>query len=156
MQKRIGFDARFYNRAGPGRYTKALLDHLEIVDKNNKYLVFLTKEGFDLYQPKNANFEKVLETEERTWHSRIEGLGFPAKCVPEAEIEFPRHVANENGDNASTGSLKTVYKGYTIRQTHCLVDSPAILPRHALYRRQCEPRTNQLGSSVFSLGGISR
>jgi len=103
-----------------------------------------------------TNFEKVLETEERTWHSRIEGLGFPAKCVPEAEIEFPRHVANENGDNASTGSLKTVYKGYAIRQTHCLVDSPAILPRHALYRRQCEPRTNQLGSSVFSLGGISR
>jgi len=103
-----------------------------------------------------TNFEKVLETEERKWHSRIEGLGFPAKCVPEAEIEFPRHVANENGDNASTGSLKTVYKGYTIRQTHCLVDSPAILPRHALYRRQCEPRTNQLGSSVFSLGGISR
>ena len=36
----IGIDARFYGEAGPGRYAKAVVQHLEIVDKKNKYKIW--------------------------------------------------------------------------------------------------------------------
>ena len=39
--KKIGIDARFYGKAGPGRYTKNIIKHLEKVDKKNKYFVLL-------------------------------------------------------------------------------------------------------------------
>ncbi len=44
MSRRIGIDARFYGKAGPGRYTKTIIQHLEKVDKENEYLIFLTKD----------------------------------------------------------------------------------------------------------------
>jgi hypothetical protein len=43
--KTIGIDARFYGEAGPGRYTKAIIEHLEKIDKTNKYYIFLRKRG---------------------------------------------------------------------------------------------------------------
>jgi glycosyltransferase involved in cell wall biosynthesis len=56
----IGIDARFWGEAGPGRYTKAILAHLEKIDVQNKYYVFLRKKGFEQYTPQNPNFTKVL------------------------------------------------------------------------------------------------
>ena len=35
---KIGIDARFYAKAGPGRYTKSIIQHLEKVDKKNDYV----------------------------------------------------------------------------------------------------------------------
>ncbi|MBD3366388.1 glycosyltransferase [candidate division WWE3 bacterium] len=57
--KTIGIDARFWGEAGPGRYTKALIEHLEKADTKNKYLIFLRKKGFESYTPQNSNFKKV-------------------------------------------------------------------------------------------------
>ena len=48
---RIGIDARFYGKAGPGRYTKSIVQHLEKVDAENEYIIFLTTEGYKEYQP---------------------------------------------------------------------------------------------------------
>jgi len=58
----IGIDARFYGprQKGLGRYVQKLVDNLEKVDSSNQYIIFLRKENWSEYQPKNPNFKKVL------------------------------------------------------------------------------------------------
>lgn len=58
----IGIDARFFGPVGKGlgRYTQKLIEHLERTDNENRYFVFIGKENFDDYHPKNKNFQKVL------------------------------------------------------------------------------------------------
>lgn len=76
---KIGIDARFYGKAGPGRYTKNIVKHLEKVDMENEYVIFLRKEGFDEYIPKNSNFKKVLA--DHTWYSWDEQTRFLWKVL---------------------------------------------------------------------------
>lgn len=77
--KRIGIDARFYGKAGPGRYTKNIITHLEKIDLENEYFVFLKKEGFDTYFPKNKNFKKILAN--YNWYSFDEQIRFLFKAI---------------------------------------------------------------------------
>lgn len=74
---RIGIDARFYGPIGKGlgRYTQKLIENLEKIDKNNRYFIFLRKNNFDAYQPKNNNFKKVLA--DFKWYTVEEQLKFP-------------------------------------------------------------------------------
>lgn len=74
---RIGIDARFFGvrRKGLGRYTQKLINHLERVDEENAYFIFLQKDNFDEYEPKNPNFQKVLA--DYRWYSWEEQLKFP-------------------------------------------------------------------------------
>ncbi|MBU1255345.1 hypothetical protein KKH35_00555, partial [Patescibacteria group bacterium] len=62
QKKRIGIDARLYGpkQTGPGRYVQKLIQNLEKIDLDNQYIVFLRKENWNEYQPKNKNFKKVL------------------------------------------------------------------------------------------------
>lgn len=58
---KIGIDARMYSiPGGIGRYTRELINGLEKVDDVNQYIIFIDKEGFGNYEPKNKNFKKVL------------------------------------------------------------------------------------------------
>jgi len=59
---RIGIDARFYGSLGKGlgRYTEKLIEHLERIDSENEYIIFLRRENFDEYHPRNPRFKKVL------------------------------------------------------------------------------------------------
>lgn len=77
--KKIGIDARFYGKAGPGRYTKNIIKHLEKVDKKNKYFVLLKKDNFDDYVPINPNFSKVLA--DCPWYSWQEQTSFLFKVL---------------------------------------------------------------------------
>jgi len=74
---RIGIDARFYGPHGKGlgRYTQKLLENLEKIDQKNEYFVLLRKENFDEYQPKNANFQKILA--DFRWYSISEQVRMP-------------------------------------------------------------------------------
>ncbi len=74
---RIGIDARFYGPLGKGlgRYTQKLIENLERVDDSNRYFIFLKKEGFHSYDPKNKNFRKVLA--DYPWYTFREQLKFP-------------------------------------------------------------------------------
>lgn len=74
---RIGIDARFYGPIGKGlgRYTQKLIENLERVDKKNQYFIFLKKENFDEYQPKNENFQKVLA--DFRWYTLEEQIKMP-------------------------------------------------------------------------------
>lgn len=58
---RIGIDARFYGSLGKGlgRYTEKLIEHLESLDQENEYTVFLRRENFSEYVPKNPRFKKA-------------------------------------------------------------------------------------------------
>jgi glycosyltransferase involved in cell wall biosynthesis len=74
---RIGIDARFYGPIGKGlgRYTQKLIENLEKIDKTNEYFVFLKKENFNDYIPKNKNFRKVLA--DFRWYTFDEQINFP-------------------------------------------------------------------------------
>ncbi|HEX8974509.1 MAG TPA: glycosyltransferase family 1 protein [Patescibacteria group bacterium] len=74
---RIGIDARFFGSLGKGlgRYTQKLIENLERIDRENQYVVFLRKDNFDEYVPKNPNFHKVLA--DYRWYTFSEQLFFP-------------------------------------------------------------------------------
>jgi glycosyltransferase involved in cell wall biosynthesis len=57
----IGIDARFFGTTGKGlgRYTEKLISSLEQIDTENTYTIFLYKESYHEYIPKNPNFTKV-------------------------------------------------------------------------------------------------
>ncbi|KKP79427.1 MAG: hypothetical protein A2271_02560 [Candidatus Moranbacteria bacterium RIFOXYA12_FULL_35_19] len=74
---RIGIDARFFGPIGKGlgRYTQKLIENLEKVDNSNQYFIFLKKENFEDYQPKNKNFQRVLA--DYRWYTFAEQIKFP-------------------------------------------------------------------------------
>ncbi|MCX6765964.1 MAG: glycosyltransferase family 1 protein [Candidatus Moranbacteria bacterium] len=74
---RIGIDARFYGSVGKGlgRYTQKLIENLEIIDQENRYFIFLRKENFKEYQPKNKNFQKILA--DYHWYTFSEQINMP-------------------------------------------------------------------------------
>jgi glycosyltransferase involved in cell wall biosynthesis len=71
---KIGIDARFYGEAGPGRYAKNIVEHLEQIDQKNEYFIFLRPKGFSSYKINNQNFKKVVA--DYKWYSWSEQLGF--------------------------------------------------------------------------------
>lgn len=74
---RIGIDARFFgpDSKGLGRYTQMLITHLEKIDQNNDYVIFLRRTNFDTYVPHNVRFTKILA--DYRWYSFAEQLFFP-------------------------------------------------------------------------------
>ncbi|MEN9389063.1 MAG: hypothetical protein RLY61_147 [Candidatus Parcubacteria bacterium] len=75
----IAFDARFFNEAGPGRYVKNLLSHLEQLDTLNTYYVLLKANSYDDYKPTKPNFIKVKA--DYTWYSFKEQTFFLLKLI---------------------------------------------------------------------------
>lgn len=76
---RIGIDARFYGSLGKGlgRYTEKLIEHLEGIDQEHEYVVFLRRENFSEYTPKNHNFRK--EIAQYAWYGFSEQTLFVLK-----------------------------------------------------------------------------
>ncbi len=74
---KIGIDARFFGarQKGLGRYVQKLVENLEIVDSDNQYVIFLRRDNWREYQPKNSNFKKVLANYK--WYGFREQLFFP-------------------------------------------------------------------------------
>ncbi len=56
---KIVIDARMYQESGIGRYIRNLIFNLQIIDKENEYLILHLKEDYDTLIYKN-NFRKVL------------------------------------------------------------------------------------------------
>jgi glycosyltransferase involved in cell wall biosynthesis len=77
--KVIAVDARFYAEAGPGRYVKNIVQHLENIDRQNKYVIFMRSRGYDQYTPGNPNFQKVLA--DVPWYGWAEQTVFLAKIL---------------------------------------------------------------------------
>lgn len=77
--KRIAIDGRFFGEAGPGRYTKAIIEHLEKLDTKNTYFIFLKPRGMNEYVPKNANFIKIEANHH--WYGWDEQIRFLFKII---------------------------------------------------------------------------
>ena len=71
---KIGIDARLLEQQGPGRYVVNLLRELERQDSDNDYIIFLTKEGSELYHPNNPKFKKWVS--DYKWYTLQEQFGF--------------------------------------------------------------------------------
>ena len=88
---RIAIDARFYGPEGTGigKYVEKLLVNLEQIDSQNDYYVFLRKDNYPLYNPKNPNFKKVLA--DYPWYSLKEQIMMPWKIRREKLdlVHFP-------------------------------------------------------------------
>ena len=76
---RIGIDARFFGpkEKGLGVYVQKLVENLEKTNGNQKheFLIFLRKDRFNDFQPKNKNFKKVVAN--FRWYSWQEQLFYP-------------------------------------------------------------------------------
>lgn len=86
---RIGIDARFYGPrvggGGLGRYVAELVTHLQGLDRNNSYVLFLRKENFHECVIKNANFSKRLV--DVPWYTVEEQRVMPRE-IAHAKVHF--------------------------------------------------------------------
>jgi len=108
---RIGIDARSLGPGGGtgiGRYVQELVKNLEKIDKKNDYVVFLRKENFNLYTPRNKNFSKVLA--DVYWYGISE------------QLVLPRILASQNLDllHVPSFNVPLLYSGKFVVTIHDL------------------------------------
>jgi len=76
---RIGIDARFFGpkEKGLGVYVQKLVENLEKTSgsENHQFFIFLKKERFDDFQPKNKNFNKIIA--DFNWYGWKEQFLYP-------------------------------------------------------------------------------
>jgi glycosyltransferase involved in cell wall biosynthesis len=86
---KIGIDARFYGPrvggGGLGRYVAELVNHLQLIDKKNEYVVFLKKENFHECVITNPNFNKRLV--DIHWYGIREQFSMP-RIVKQSGVDF--------------------------------------------------------------------
>ena len=70
---KIGIDGRLYFETGVGRYIRNLIAHLQKIDTNNSYVVFLGEKAFAEFKTRN-NWEKRKVVV--PWHSFSEQISF--------------------------------------------------------------------------------
>ncbi|MFH2104855.1 MAG: glycosyltransferase family 1 protein [Parcubacteria group bacterium] len=108
---RIGIDARFCGPIGKGlgRYTQKLVTHLEKIDQKNQYVIFLRRENWDVYQPANKNFKKVLA--DFQWYSWPE------------QIQMPKVLQQQNLDlvHFPHFNVPLFYRGKFVTTVHDLI-----------------------------------
>ena len=75
MIMKIGIDARLIRETGVGRYIRNLICQLASTDKQNTYILFLTKKDYDRFPSPGKNFLKVKA--DIPWHSIREQLEMP-------------------------------------------------------------------------------
>ncbi len=75
--KTIGIDARLYGPSakGLGRYVEEIVKGVTENDSDNKYVIFLSQENFDLFQTNNPKVKKVLA--KSRWYTIIEQISMP-------------------------------------------------------------------------------
>lgn len=80
---RLGIDARMFGPrvggGGIGRYIAELVMHLQEIDKETEYVVFLKKENFHDFVIKRKNFSKRLV--DIPWYSLKEQFAFPREIL---------------------------------------------------------------------------
>lgn len=108
---RIGIDARLWGptKTGIGRYVSELVTHLEEVDHENEYLIFLRKEDFSNVFLSNPNFKKRI-------------ADFPIYSIEE-QIKFPWILNSENLDllHVPHFNIPVFYFGKTVVTIHDMI-----------------------------------
>lgn len=75
--KRIGIDARMYGPLGKGlgRYTQEIVDNITGIDRENEYVVFLSRDNFDEFNPGDRRVKKVMA--DVRWYTLSEQILMP-------------------------------------------------------------------------------
>ena len=74
---KIAIDARFYRTTtgGIGRYTRALLKELSLIDKKNQYTIYITPEDDLEYDINSNNFhKKIIDIKHYTFSEQVNFL----------------------------------------------------------------------------------
>lgn len=91
LYMRIGIDARLWNETGVGRYIRNLVKHLQILDKENEYVLFVRNDfsASGAWQVARGKW-KVVKADIR-WHSLKEQLVMPKILEKEKPdlVHFP-------------------------------------------------------------------
>lgn len=85
---KIAIDARMYQQSGIGRYIRNLIEQLQKLDKQNEYLILLSKKDYDNLKF-GQNFKKVLA--DIKWYGAAEQIKIPKilhKLNPDL-VHFP-------------------------------------------------------------------
>lgn len=84
---KIGIDARMLGSAqgGLGRYIEELILHLEKIDTNNQYTIFLRKKNWQNFNTKQNNFTKILA--DFHWYGLAEQFKFK-KIIKREKIDL--------------------------------------------------------------------
>lgn len=110
---KIAIDARFLGPEGTGigRYTEKLLENLQALDKVNEYWILLRGSNYDLFQPFNPNFKKVVA--DARWYSVKEQIVIPRTLLsikPDL-VHFPHF------------NIPVTYRGKYVVTIHDLIKS---------------------------------
>lgn len=108
---RIGIDARFFGpqETGIGRYVERLIAHLARIDQSNEFVVFLRAKAWDLWQPPNERWSKVLA--DVHWYGFREQLIMP-RIFRRAKLDL-LHVPHFN--------VPVFYRGPYVVTIHDLI-----------------------------------
>ncbi len=89
--KKICIDARFYGPVGKGlgRYTQEVVDGILALDKNNKYIIFLSRDNYEGFKVDSDRVKKILI--KSRWYSLMEQIELPFKLLKEQVdlVHFP-------------------------------------------------------------------
>lgn len=72
---KIGIDARLYTQTGVGRYLRNLIDHLQVIDTENEYIVYLRAQEYDMVKQVGSKWKKKLLN--IPWHTIREQFDVP-------------------------------------------------------------------------------
>ncbi len=76
---KIGIDARLWNESGVGRYTRNLVTNLQVLDKNNEYILFVLNKDYQNLKSQISNLKNwKLSIADIRWHTLEEQFKFPA------------------------------------------------------------------------------
>lgn len=127
---KIGIDARFWGRAGPGRYVKNLVLALEKIDHENEYVIFLNLQGLEDYKPKAPNFRKVRV--DIPWYSLAEQMRLPSVFAHE-KLDL-LHVPHYNIPIFYPGKIAVTIHDLTIHRFSTARATTRAIPIYRLKR----------------------
>lgn len=105
---KIGIDCRMYHQTGIGRYIRNLLEHLQKIDRENNYYIFLLKDDFN-----GLNFAKNFHKVSANipWYGLTEQIKFP-KLINKYNLDL-MHFPHFN--------VPYLYKGMYVVTIHDLI-----------------------------------
>lgn len=75
---RIGIDARLWSQTGVGRYIRNLIYNLQVIDKQNDYVLFVMDRDYDDVKFRISNLKFKISNCNIRWHTLSEQLNLPS------------------------------------------------------------------------------
>lgn len=74
---KIGIDVRLWNQTGVGRYIRSLIRYLQVIDRDNNYVLFARKEDITSLKTQISSPQWKIVIADIKWHSIDEQINFP-------------------------------------------------------------------------------